>query len=208
MKDERTKNLKGRSRETRLADFIFELGMLKKTPRSGYQFLGTGQESVAEHSFRTAAIGWILARMSGADEARTTIMCLFHDLAEARTGDFNYVNKMYNTAKPDEAMAHSVAGTGLSADFLPMWRELEETQTLEAQLAQDADQLDFIANLKEQVDLGNRYAEDWLDGARERLQTDSGRTLCDAIMSTDHKDWWFKGPDRAWWATKNGFNEE
>ena len=35
--------------------------MLKKTPRTGYQFLGTGKESVAEHSFRTAIIGYVLA---------------------------------------------------------------------------------------------------------------------------------------------------
>ena len=31
----------------RLADFVFELGMLRKTPRTGYQFLGSGAENVA-----------------------------------------------------------------------------------------------------------------------------------------------------------------
>jgi putative hydrolase of HD superfamily len=25
-----------------IADFLFEVGMLKKTPRSGFQFLGSG----------------------------------------------------------------------------------------------------------------------------------------------------------------------
>lgn len=166
-KDDRIKNLAGRSQTTRLADFVFELGMLRKTPRTGYQFLGTGQENVAEHSFRTAAIGYILAKMAGADQAKTTFMCLFHDLAEARTGDFNYVNKMYNEARPDEALGHSLAGTGLAEDVLPLWSELEEAETLESQLAQDADQLDFIANLKEQLDLGNTYAGEWLHAAHE-----------------------------------------
>lgn len=208
MKDERTKNLEGRSQTTRLADFIFELGMLRKTPRTGYQFLGTGEENVAEHSFRTAAIGFVLARMAGADEGRTTLMCLFHDLAEARTGDFNYVNKMYDQARPVEAISHSLKGTGLTGDIMPLFLELEETTTLEACLAQDADQLDFIANLKEQLDLGNRYAGQWLEAARDRLSTDAGRELCDAILSTDHKDWWFKGPDRDWWATKNGHHKK
>lgn len=204
MKDDRTKNLEGRSQTTRLADFVFELGMLKKTPRTGYQFLGTGDENIAEHSFRTAAIGYILAKMAGADQSKTAMMCLFHDLAEARTGDFNYVNKMYNEARPEEAIGHSLAGTGLTEDILPLFQELEETESLEAQLAQDADQLDFIANLKEQLDLGNKYAGDWLEAAHERLRTDVGRELCEAIVSTDHKDWWFKGPDRSWWAKKNG----
>ncbi|MEQ8216458.1 MAG: phosphohydrolase, partial [Smithellaceae bacterium] len=27
-----------------IADFLFEVGMLGKTPRSGYQFLGSGKE--------------------------------------------------------------------------------------------------------------------------------------------------------------------
>ncbi|MDO9081998.1 MAG: HD domain-containing protein, partial [Humidesulfovibrio sp.] len=57
-----------RSRMTRLADFLFECGMLRKTPRTGYQFLGTGSENVAEHSFSTAVIGFVLAQMAGANK--------------------------------------------------------------------------------------------------------------------------------------------
>lgn len=41
-----------------IADFLFEVGMLCKTPRSGYQFLGSGRESVAEHILRTVFIGF------------------------------------------------------------------------------------------------------------------------------------------------------
>jgi hypothetical protein len=37
-------------------------------------------------------------------------------------------------------------------------------------LAQDADQLDLMVNLKEAQDLGNRYAAKWLDCARQRLR--------------------------------------
>ncbi len=206
MQDERTKNLEGRSQSKRLADFIFELGMLRKTPRSGYQFLGTGQETVAEHSFRTAAIGWILASTTGADVAKTTFMCLFHDLAEARTGDFNYVNKMYNQTKPEQALQNSLSGTGLSAELLPLFQEFEEATSLEAKLAQDADQLDFIANLKEQLDLGNSYAAQWLTAAQERLRTEAGKELCKSLLNTDHKAWWFKGPDKEWWSCKKTVN--
>ncbi|MDO9630796.1 MAG: HD domain-containing protein, partial [Humidesulfovibrio sp.] len=62
--------LKKRSPLTRLADFLFECGMLRKTPRTGYQFLGSGAENVAEHSFRTAVVGFVLAKMAGADKER------------------------------------------------------------------------------------------------------------------------------------------
>jgi len=194
----------GRDRLKRLADFLFECGMLRKTPRTGYQFLGTGSENVAEHSFRTAVIGHVLARMAGADVARTTYLCLFHDLHEARTGDYNYVNRIYNSSTRTLALEHALKGTGLEEDVLGYWKELEETATLEARLAQDADQLDFILNLKEQADLGNPYAAKWLEIAVQRVRTEWGRELAETIAVTDHSDWWFLGPDPSWWERKNG----
>ena len=197
-------DMKGRDRLTRLVDFLNECGMLRKTPRTGYQFLGSGSEDVAQHSFRTAVIGHVLALMAGADVARTTYMCLFHDLHEARTGDFNYVNRIYNKSTRTLALEHATGGTGLEEEILGYWEELEETVTLEARLAQDADQLDFILNLKEEFDQGNKYAGQWLEMAVERVRTQWGRDLAETIARTDHKDWWFLGPDPDWWTRKNG----
>lgn len=193
-----------RDRNTRLVDFLFECGMLRKTPRTGYQFLGSGAENVAEHSFRTAVIGYVLATMAGADVARTTHMCLFHDLHEARTGDFNYVNRIYNSSRRTEALEDATAGTGLEEAILGMWKELEDVDTLEAKLAQDADQLDFIMNLKEEADLGNTYAAKWLEMAVERVRTSWGRELVQTIVETDHDEWWILVRGRDWWTRKNG----
>lgn len=193
-----------RDRMTRLADFLFECGMLRKTPRTGYQFLGSGSENVAEHSFRTAVVGYVLARMAGADIARTTFMCLFHDLHEARTGDFNYVNRIYNSSRRTEALEHAAAGTGMEEEMMEYWEELEETSTLEARLAQDADQIDFILCLKEESDQGNRYATQWMETALKRVRTEWGQKLAQKISETDHKDWWFLAQDESWWERKNG----
>jgi len=202
--DLRSVDMSDRDRLTRLADLCFEAGMLRKTPRTGYQFLGSGAENVAEHSFRTSFIGFMLATMAGADPYRTMALCLFHDLPEARTGDFNYVNKLYNTADPRRALTDALAGTGLSATILPLHDELEAASTPEAALAQDADQIDLIANLKEELDLGNRYAKDWIEASLGRLRTEAGRNLARTIAETDHSAWWFLGPDSRWWSRKNG----
>ncbi|MGE4193968.1 MAG: phosphohydrolase, partial [Pseudodesulfovibrio sp.] len=43
-------DMKDRGRLTRIVDIFNECGMLRKTPRTGYQFLGSGSENVAEHS--------------------------------------------------------------------------------------------------------------------------------------------------------------
>ena len=186
------------------ADFLFEVGMLHKTPRSGYQFLGSGQESVAEHSFRTTVIGYTLARITGAKVDRVVLMCLFHDLHEARTGDFNYVNRLYNQTDVQKALKHTLENTGLEEEIWDLHLELEEVSTVEAALAQDADQLDLILSLKQEKDLGNAYAQKWLDCAVERLRTQKGQDLANVIMRTDHTDWWFQGPERCWWTKGNG----
>jgi putative hydrolases of HD superfamily len=189
---------------SRITHFLHEVGMLKRTPRTGYQFLGTGSENVAEHSFRAAVIGYILAGMAGADRSKTVFMCLFHDLHESRVGDMNYVNRIYNQSNDRRALADALAGTGLEDEILELFDDLEDVQSKEASLAQDADQLDLILNLKEQQDLGNKYAVKWLEYAIKRLRTSEGKALGRQILETDHTDWWFNGPDRSWWVKKNG----
>lgn len=176
----------------RLADFLFEVGMLRKLPRSGYHFLGSGRESVAEHSFRTTVIGYILARLTDADWSKVVAMCLFHDLHEARTGDFNSVNKLYNRTDAQKALDDALTGTGLADSIRTGQRELEAGTSPEAVLAQDADQLDFILSLKEEQDLGNPYAAKWLDYALKRLRTETGNRLAATILQTESDAWWFE----------------
>jgi putative hydrolase of HD superfamily len=192
-------NIQNRSRLQRIVDFFHEAGMLRFTPRTGYQFLGSGKENVAEHSFRAAVIGWTLARMAGADAPRTALLCLFHDLHEARTGDFNYVNRIYNTTLPRKALEDALFGTGLAEDVLSLWDELENAACPEARLARDADSLDLLLNLKRELDLGNKSAAAWMAGALERLRTPEGQELARIIVETDHNAWWFQGPDASWW---------
>ena len=192
----------------RLANFLFEVGMLKKTPRAGYQFLGSGRESVAEHSFRTAVIGYLLSlREPEADVRKTILMCLFHDIHEARTGDQNYVNKQYVEVDEDRAFADATQGVPSGDEMVALFREFNERSSLEACLSRDADQLDLILALKEQEDLGNNYARDWLAYAVQRLVTESAKMLAKEILETDSTEWWFE-KKRALWVDGPGNNGE
>lgn len=187
-----------------IVNFFFELGMLKKTPRSGFQFLGSGRESVADHSFRMAMIGYVLARLSeNVDPFRVVCLCLFHDVPEARTGDLNYVNKRYVTVDESGAVGDLSDTLPFGEEIRALLREYREEKTEESKLVHDADQLDLILELKEQEDLGNRYAAKWIHFARRRLATRVGREMAEEILRTDSTDWWFKGHD-AWWEKNRG----
>ncbi|NDY43624.1 HD domain-containing protein [Dissulfurirhabdus thermomarina] len=177
----------------RLARFLFEGAMLKRTWRTGYAFLGQGRESVAAHSFGMALIGWMLARRhGGADAARVIQLCLVHDLPEARTGDANAVHKRYVTL--DEAaavadMTRDLPGGGEIADLLAEWRAGE---TVEAALARDADQLDMLLSLKVHLDTGSPDAGRWIPHVRARLRTETGRALARAILEENWASWWME----------------
>ena len=59
----------------RLLDFIAETGMLKRIKRSGWWMIGIPhEESVAEHSFRCAVIGYVLAKLEKADPHKVMLM--------------------------------------------------------------------------------------------------------------------------------------
>lgn len=182
-----------------LINFLFEVGMLKKTPRTGYQFLGSGKESVAEHTFRMTIIGYLLSLQEPqADSMKTTLMCLFHDLHEARTGDLNYVNKRYVQIDEDKAIQDLAKGLPFSDRIVSLTREFTEGKSVEARISRDADQLDLILSLKEQQDLGNTYAREWLHYALKRVQTEAARSMAQEILETDSTEWWFEKKTE-WW---------
>ena len=182
-----------------LINFLFEAGMLKKTPRTGYQFLGSGQESVASHSFRTAIVGYTLSRNEpGVDSLKIILMCLFHDLHEARTGDHNYVNKRYVNVDEEGAIRDLARELPFGDEIISLTREFNKGESLEARISRDADQLDLIIELKEQQDLGNKYAENWLYYAVKRLLTESAKSMAREILETDSTDWWFEKKRDLW----------
>ena len=179
--------------------------MLKKTPRTGYRFLGSGGESVADHSFRVAHIAYAMGRLDGhVDLLKIMTLALFHDVPETRTGDLNYVNKQYVTAHEGEAVADLARTLPFGEDYRAFFEEYREAATPESLLVHDADQLDLILELKEQLDLGNNYAGEWIRFALLRLKTELGKSLADEILRTDSSDWWFKGHDHWWHGNQEG----
>jgi putative hydrolase of HD superfamily len=183
----------------RIANFLFETGMLKRTPRTGWQFLGSGGETVAEHTFRTALIAYTLSRLAGdVDSDRAVRMALFHDLPEARTGDLNYMNQKYVQADEARAVDDLTRGLPFGGEIAELLAEFRAQSTPEAILVRDADHLEMLLQLKECLDVGNRNAEEWIPISLRRLRTDAARDLAQRILEGDSSAWWFdKASD--WW---------
>lgn len=174
-----------------IANLLFEVRILKDIIRSGYAFLGTGRESIAEHSFMTAFICFAMAKLEPAVNLEKIIsMALVHDIAEARTGDFNYVEKKYSVTDESKAVSHLVNGISFGEDIRRLIDEFNQGETREAQLAKDADQLSFILELKKQSDIGAKGPEKWIPVVKGRLTTDVGKQIAESIMETGWDEWW------------------
>src|SRR5437660_2391546 len=89
-----------------IAKYLYEMGQLKRVKRSGWWLAGINDpESVAEHSHRTAIIGFLLAELAGGDPWKTATICLFHDTAEARVSDLHMLAQRYVDKNPGEERA-------------------------------------------------------------------------------------------------------
>jgi putative hydrolase of HD superfamily len=77
-------------------------------------------------------------------------------------------------------------------------QEFNAGESPEAMLSRDADQIDLILSLKEQQDLGNRYAKDWIEYAVKRLRTERAKDMARQILNTDSTDWWFEKNADLW----------
>jgi putative hydrolase of HD superfamily len=177
----------------RIADLLFEARMLKEIPRSGFQFLGAGRESVAEHVYATAFTAYVMTQLNpDVDALKLISMCLVHDLAEARIGDLNSVHKAY--VHPDEprAVADAIAGLPFGVQLKALIDEYNAGESPEARLARDADQISLILELKDLDEIGYRPPQNWLPHVLNRLQTETGKNLAAAIMGTRRDHWWWE----------------
>lgn len=192
------------SDQDKIVDFLFEVGMLAKTPRSGFFFLGSGEQSVSEHICRVSYIGFALSMMAGdVDINKVLKMCLFHDISEARISDLNYVHQKYTERKEKEAVNDLVQSVPFGEEIEKIIEEYEQRDTKEAKLAKDADNLEFLLSLKEQTDIGNQRAESWIPSLLQRLITEEAKDLANTITKTDSDRWWFGNKSDGWWVHRN-----
>jgi putative hydrolase of HD superfamily len=170
-----------------LARFFHRAGGLKATSRTGWLDRGIPAietESVADHTFRTALLAWIVALDDpGLDANRVLALALLHDLAEAVTGDLPPYDPEEMPTNDDPAAlkafldrrhvrseerrlakqaAERAAMADLIADLHPasaarvseLWAELEAGESAEARFVKQADKVETYLQSREYAAAG------------------------------------------------------
>ncbi|HBP00655.1 MAG: Metal dependent phosphohydrolase [Candidatus Moranbacteria bacterium GW2011_GWE2_47_10] len=180
----------------KIVNFIFEISSLKKIKHSGWILAGVDNPpSIAEHQFRAAQIGYILAELEGdVSSEKVATMLIIHDNAEARIGDHNKVTSRYINKKEAEQNAFQEQIEGLGENIKNKWEryfeELETRNTKEGIIAKDADWLETAFQAKEYLDLGYKSAIDWINNVEKAVETESAKKIIAEMKNTEFTEWW------------------
>lgn len=179
---------------TGVADYLHEMGQLKRIRRAGWLFAGVPDpETVAEHSFRVAIVGIALATLEGADAGRTAALCLLHDSPESRIGDIEAVGRAYvTTASPEAVNTHQTSAmpTAVAKVFQELIHAYEAEDTIESDLAHDADKIETLLQAREYQADGQHDTAEWQESSTAVLRTDTAKELAAAILTTTPRSWW------------------
>ena len=190
---------------TRDIEFLFEVGSLRNVQRGWRQHFGLDVANNLEHTFRVMVLALMIARKEGVkDEEKVMKMALVHDLAETRTVDFSYIQKVYVQADEDRAAHDLFKDTSLTDLYVDTLKEYEARESLEAKVVKDADNLDVDLEMKELEDRGSKLPEKWQHFRQlihdEKLYTASAKDLWQTLQTVDVHDWhmtankWVKQP--------------
>lgn len=188
---------------TRISEFFFEIGTMRKLHRMHLQnlFVDDSSDNISSHSYRVTMIAWFLAKLEGADPYKVLLMALAHDLSEIRSNDHNWVHKKYVKIFEDEIREDQLKTLPFQ-ELFDLSLEYEKRESVESKVVKDADLLDQILLLREYEWQGNKEAEKWLRGInrsnelverkarRDRFFTESAKKILDELYDMHPSKWW------------------
>jgi putative hydrolase of HD superfamily len=173
----------------KLVNFFFEIASMRRIVRAHSQLISEADDNISDHSFRVAVIGMILANLEKCDENKVLKMCLFHDVAETRIGDANFINQQYSDLREEEARKDQMAGLPIGSEILTLLQEYEQRASKESIVAKDADLLDQMVLQREYFYKDPQNHEIWQNHTEKSLQTESAKKLAREIRTSNPLEW-------------------
>ena len=182
----------------KIVDFFFEEGALKNQSRTGYLHEKVEhKESIASHILRALQIGEVLCYLEEADELTVKNLILYHDNGEARITDLHKLAQKYFSKdqlhKAElEALKDQVKNlpSKLGEKIIKSFLSYENCDSLEAEVARDADTLELLVTVREYELIGHENFSFWFDDAEKYLKTDSAKKLFKNIRVGKFNNWW------------------
>ena len=174
-----------------LAKYFFELGQLSYVKNAGWWVAKVKDPaSVAEHSFKTAVIAYVLAKLERHPEPeKIAVKALLHDAHETRLLDRHKISTAY--FRTPGSVVEKIKKDQCSRLPEPVRGDLLELLGgEEGDLVKDAGYLEYSVTGKEYFDLGYQDAWDWIERSGKVLKTKTAKQLHAKISKMDSGAWW------------------
>ncbi len=174
-----------------IIEIFFEYAQLKNLYRQGWLKRGVSEldcETVADHSFGVALLGYIIAEeyRPDLDSAKVMKLGLFHEMGEIYAGDFTPTDNV--TA--DEKTQKEYLGVKRVFSILPnpqkyisIWEDFEFQKSPESKFVKQIDRLEMAlqANLYERMNYGG--LDEFFLYVQKRISSPELKLILDDILN-------------------------
>jgi putative hydrolase of HD superfamily len=169
-----------------------EISKLKKLYRQGWLENGVSEkdcESVADHSFSTALLAYVISKECRPDLNQLKVMelCMVHDLSEAHAGDITPSQKMKEEEKFQknyEGIKKLFSKLAWGKKYIRLWLEFEEQKSPEAKFAKEVDKLEMALQAFVYEEMGYKGLDDFFADAQSKVKSTELKTILDEIMKS------------------------
>lgn len=160
-------------------DFFNTIEKLKRVKRAGWIREGVpNSESVADHSFGTAILCYLLADDLKVNEDKLVKMALVHDLAEVELGDIvsrRGTKTVYSLndkfMKEKDVITRLFSKIKNRTEYVNLWLDFEGGKTKEAVLLKQIDKLEMVFQaLDYEKDIDASKLDEFWEDARTTLK--------------------------------------
>lgn len=191
--------------------FFHLLERLKTTPREGWRRFDIGHgESIADHMYRMSIITMLAppSLSSRVNVSHCTKMALIHDMAESLVGDItpmDGVAKVEKSRREEETINYicgkllgEVYGGIAAADIKNIWREYEDSTTIESLYVHDVDKIELLLQMVE-YEKAHDAKLDLSEFSRvaEKLSLGVMKEWAQEILEEQDAFWKSRGKDRS-----------
>lgn len=177
---------------------IEQAGTLLQMPRSHVRTLGNAFDTIASHCYHVSIMAYCIARMEGLsheDGMKALAIGSFHDLAEGRMADLDFISKNYMRDNEEKAIKDQFRNVDFGKDLEELLEEYNERKSPIAKCVKDADQLAQMYMEWTLMWRGNKLAQRWFEGdfaARiPYFHTESGKQLAFELRESNPNEWWW-----------------
>lgn len=180
------------SKRHTMIEMFFEYAQLKNLYRQGWLKCGITTlhcETVADHSFGVALLGYTIAEEYRPDLDSTKVMKLglFHEMGEIYAGDVTPVDNVSideKVQKEFESVQKVFSKLPDSDKYINIWLEFEYQKSAEAKFVKQIDKLELVlqADLYEKLDY--KELDEFFSSVKKKIETPELKTILNDILNS------------------------